>query len=182
MLELNFSPFPNLQTERLFLRQVQLTDVNEVFRMRSNPETMKYIPRPIAKTKTDATKVIRMINRAIAKNEGINWAITYREQPELIGIIGYHRISKEGHRGEVGYMLDPAHHRKGIMQEALKAVLDYGIHELKFHTIEGVIDPGNEASEKLLQRNGFEKEAHFRENLFWDGKWLDAVHYTLFNK
>ncbi len=123
-----------------------------------------------------------MINRSVAKNESINWAITIKGNPELIGIIGFVRISKEGHRGEVGYMLDEAHHQKGIMHEALVAVLKYGFNEMGFHTIEGVIDPGNTASEKLLLKNGFIKEAYFRENLLFEDKWMDSVHYTLFSK
>ena len=47
MLTINFNPFPNLETERLLLRRVDENDVNEIFALRSNPETMKYIPRPL---------------------------------------------------------------------------------------------------------------------------------------
>ena len=47
MLEFNFTPFPVIETERLLLRRITNDDVNEVFELRSNPETMKYIPRPL---------------------------------------------------------------------------------------------------------------------------------------
>jgi ribosomal-protein-alanine N-acetyltransferase len=180
MLDLEFSPFPILHTQRLTLRQVQIEDTNEVFMMRSDPDIMKYIPRPIARSKADAAKAIRVMNRSLAKAESINWAITYKGEPTLIGIIGFVRLSKQDHRGEIGYTLDKAHHRKGIIGEAIKIVIAYGFDKLKFHTIEGVIDPDNSASEKLLVRNGFTKEAHFRENVYHDGKWFDSVHYTLF--
>jgi ribosomal-protein-alanine N-acetyltransferase len=182
MLELNFNPFPVLETERLILREVRLEDATELFRMRSNPRTMQYIPRPVAKTKSDATKLIRTMKRGIAKNEGINWTITFKQDPKLIGIIGYYRISKESYRGEVGYILAEEHHGKGIMNEALEVVLKHGFEKMGFHTIEGVIDPGNIASEKLLLKNGFVKEGHFRENLLYEGQWLDSVHYTLFKQ
>jgi [ribosomal protein S5]-alanine N-acetyltransferase len=181
MLELNFTPFPVLETERLLLREVKLDDVDEMYRMRTDPEMMRYIPRPLAKSNEDVEKIIRMMSQGIAKNESINWAITSKGEDKLIGVIGYVRISKESHRGEIGYMLDSLHHGKGIMNEALQTILSYGLEMLKFHTIEGVIDPGNIASEKLLLKNGFVKEAHFRENLLFEGKWLDAVHYTLFS-
>lgn len=46
MLTVNFAPFPNLETERLLLRRVDNNDIEEILALRSNPETMKYIPRP----------------------------------------------------------------------------------------------------------------------------------------
>ena len=54
MLTINFHPFQNLETERLLLRRLNPNDVAEVFAMRSNPEVMQYIPRPLAQTKEDA--------------------------------------------------------------------------------------------------------------------------------
>lgn len=54
MLDINFTPFPNLETERLYLRRVAKEDVNEIFALRSNKETMQYIPRPLVKTEEDA--------------------------------------------------------------------------------------------------------------------------------
>jgi ribosomal-protein-alanine N-acetyltransferase len=76
MLTINFNPFPNLETERLLLRRVDNNDVKEIFALRSNPETMKYIPRPLVKTDEDVLEHITMIDSKIDSNEGINWAIT----------------------------------------------------------------------------------------------------------
>ncbi len=50
MLNINFSHFPTLESERLMLRRADFNDVNEIFEMRSDPEMMKYIPRPLATT------------------------------------------------------------------------------------------------------------------------------------
>jgi ribosomal-protein-alanine N-acetyltransferase len=63
MLNINFTPFPNLETEHLYLRRVVEEDVNEIFALRSNTETMKYIPRPLVKTKEDARAHIAMIDK-----------------------------------------------------------------------------------------------------------------------
>ncbi|MNW04193.1 hypothetical protein D3C71_2002500 [compost metagenome] len=48
MLNINFSTFPNLETERLKLRRADLHDINELYALRSDTEIMKYIPRPVA--------------------------------------------------------------------------------------------------------------------------------------
>jgi [ribosomal protein S5]-alanine N-acetyltransferase len=182
MLDINFYPFPNLETERLYLRRIVNEDVNEIFKLRSDQETMKYVPRPIAKTKDEALEHIELIESKIANNEGINWAITLKGKPKLIGIIGHYKISPENFRAEIGYMLLPEYQGKGIMTEAIKVVVHYGFYTLKLHSIEAIIDPENLASEKVLQKNNFVKEAHLKENEYYDGRFLDTVIYSIISQ
>lgn len=182
MIDINFAPFPNLETERLFLRRVAKEDVNEIFKLRSDTETMKYIPRPLVKTKEDALEHINLIDSKIESNEGINWAITLKGNPKLIGIIGHYRIKPEHFRAEIGYMLLPEFHGKGIISEAINEVVNYGFRIMKLHSIEAIIDPDNFASEKVLLKNGFVKEAHLKENEYYEGRFLDTVIYSILNK
>ncbi|MEN9488558.1 MAG: hypothetical protein RL494_823 [Bacteroidota bacterium] len=182
MSAFSFLPFQNLESERLLLRQITPDDVNEIFALRSNPETMKYIPRPLATTKDDAMGHIKMIQDKIVSNEGINWAITEKGNPKMIGIIGHYRIRWEHFRSEIGYMLLPEYQGKGIITEAIQLLVDYGFNEMKMHSLEAIIDPKNTASARVLEKNNFVKEAHFKENEFYDGKFLDAVVYSLLNK
>ena len=182
MLTINFSPFPNLETERLFLRKVDSNDIKEIFALRSNPETMKYIPRPLVKTDEDALEHIAMIDSKIDSNEGINWAITLKDNPKLIGIIGHYRIKPENYRAELGYMLLPEYHGKGIVSEAVKEAVKYGFQVMKLNSLEAIIDPDNYASAKVLEKNGFVKEAHLKEYEFYEGRFLDTVIYSILNK
>jgi ribosomal-protein-alanine N-acetyltransferase len=182
MLTINFSPFPNLETERLLLRRVDSNDINEIFALRSNPETMKYIPRPLVKTDEDALEHIAMIDSKIDSNEGINWAITLKDNPKLIGVIGHYRIKPENYRAELGYMLLPEYHGKGIVSEAVKEAVKYGFQVMKLNSLEAIIDPDNHASAKVLEKNGFVKEAHLKEYEFYEGRFLDTVIYSILNK
>ena len=72
MLEFNFTPFPNLETQRLRLRRLQIKDVDETLALRSNPEIMKYIPRPLITTKEEALKFIETMDTNINSNSLIN--------------------------------------------------------------------------------------------------------------
>lgn len=182
MLEINFTPFPNLETERLYLRRVAKEDVNEIFALRSDKETMKYIPRPLVKTEEEALAHIAMIDEKIETNEGINWAITLKNNSKLIGLIGHYRIKPEHFRAEIGYMLLPEYHGKGIITEAIKETVKYGFEIMKLHSIEAVIDPENLASESVLQKSGFVKEAHLKENEYFEGRFWDSVIYSILNK
>ncbi len=98
---------------------------------------------------------------------------------KVIGVIGFYRMQKENYRAEVGYMLHTDFHKQGMMKEAIDVVIAYGFTQMKLHSIEAVIDPRNTASENVLIRSGFVKEAHFKENFLHQGEFLDSVHYSL---
>ena len=175
----SFLPFKNLESGRLLLRQITAEDVNEIFELRSNKEVMKFIPRPLCITLDDAMGHVNMIQHKIEENEGINWAITLKKDNKLIGYIGHYRIKWEHFRSEIGYMILPQFNGQGIVSEAIKLVVEYGFNEMNMHSLEGIIDPENAASARVLEKNGFVKEAHLRENEFFDGKFLDSVIYSL---
>jgi ribosomal-protein-alanine N-acetyltransferase len=61
-------------------------------------------------------------------------------------------------------------------------VLKYGFEVLKLHSIEANVNPENIASIKLLEKNNFVREAYFRENYFYNGKFLDSAIYSLVRK
>jgi [ribosomal protein S5]-alanine N-acetyltransferase len=182
MLTLNFNPFPLLESERLFFRAVTNDDAPVVLQLRSNPETMKYIPRPLLKNIDDALEHIKMIQDKVESNEGINWAVCLKENHKMIGFVGHYRIKPENYRSEIGYMILPEYHNKGYVSEAVKVLLDYGFKTLNFHSIEAIIDPDNLASEKVLQKNGFVKEAHLVENEYYNETFIDTVIYSLLKR
>jgi [ribosomal protein S5]-alanine N-acetyltransferase len=178
MLELNFVPFPVLTTERLVLRSINENDIQAFYDLRSNEIAMTYIDRPRVNSIEDIKAMYNKIKLAELEMASIIWAITFKNMDHLIGTIGYYNISKENHRGEIGYMLLPQYFRQGIMQEAIKAVLDMGFNQFQFHSIEANINPANEASAKLLEKNNFIKEAYFKESFYFEGKFLDSIIYS----
>jgi ribosomal-protein-alanine N-acetyltransferase len=179
MLSPNFNPFPVLETPRLLLRRPLLSDAADLFEMRSDPQVMQYIPRPLAKSEEDVKELIQMIDGFIESNERINWAIEWKETGKVLGMIGYVNIKPEHYRAEIGYALVRAWHRKGIMREALTETIAYGFNIMQLHTIEAIIDAENIASGKLLEDAGFAQEAYFREDFFHGGKFRNSIHYGL---
>ena len=179
MLQIKFNPFPVLETERLILRNLCADDKYNMFEIRSNPATMQYIPRPLAKTVDDAAAVIEMITGFTSSNERINWAIAEKGSDKLIGVIGYVNIKAENFRAEVGYVLHHEYTRKGISYEALQAVLKYGFDVMNLHSIEAIIRPENLASVKLIEKAGFVREGYFKDYIFHNGKFWDETVYSL---
>jgi len=179
MLITNFNPFPALSTERLILRQINSSDENDLFILRSDKRVMRFIDRPIAQSTEDAAKLIGVINDLLNTNDGITWGITLKNDSKLIGTIGFWKIAKEHYRAEIGYLLHPGLQGQGIMQEAFTAVLYYGFKVIKLHSVEANVNPENAASIKILERNKFIREAYFKENYYYDGKFLDSAIYSL---
>ena len=179
MLQTNFADFPVINTERLLLRQIVPADAAAMLFMRSDETVMQYIDRPRAVTQEDALKFIDSMQEDILNGNSICWGISLNNSATLIGYIGYWRMQKEHFRSEIGYALHPGHQGKGLMQEAVQAVLHYGFETMKLHSVEANINPGNNASRNLLLKAGFVKEAYFRENYFYNGKFLDSEIYSL---
>jgi ribosomal-protein-alanine N-acetyltransferase len=181
MLEFNFNPFPVLETERLLLRRLVLSDAVILYALRNNEDVMQYIDRPRQKDIEETELFIQKIDAIIDTNKDINWAITLKGEDRLLGTIGFYRSQPENHRSEIGYMLDFAYWRKGIMNEAIQRVIHYGFDEMKLHSIEACINPSNEASRGILLKNSFVKEGYFKENYFYNEKFSDTEVYSLLN-
>jgi [ribosomal protein S5]-alanine N-acetyltransferase len=171
MGKINFTPFPNLTTERLILRQLAIADENELFAIRSDESVAKYLDRPIAKSIEETRQFIVRINNSISRNESIYWAITFNNDSKLIGSICLWNISEDQLTAEAGFELLPVYQGKGIMQEALPVILKYGFENMKLRSIEGEVDPGNLRSIKLMVKNGF----------VYNRKLKDTVVYSLTN-
>lgn len=177
-----FPTFPILKTSRLYLRQIHEEDATDLFELRSNPDIMRFIPRPIAQTTEDAIALIRQMKDKMEKEQGINWGICLKDHSKMIGTIGYVAIAKEHHRAEVGYLLGSQHQRKGIMQEALNAVLQYGFAEMNLHSVEALVMEDNKASAALLLKTGFKQTASFEDYLFFNGRYINSLFFSIINR
>lgn len=182
MLKVNFHPFPLLTTGRLILRQLVIEDEEAIFKLRSNEKVNKYLTRTNYKTKDEAKTFINKINNNISNNESVYWAINLKNNESVIGTICLWNISKENYRAEIGFELHPHFQGKGLMHEAVTSIIEYGFKNMKLHSIEGNVDPENIASIKLLEKNNFIREAYFRENIYYKGKFLDTAIYSLLNR
>jgi ribosomal-protein-alanine N-acetyltransferase len=179
MLEPVFIPFPELMTPRLRLRFIVPEDAESILFLRSSEDVMRYIDKERMKTKVDALALIQKITDGIHNGTGINWGISLRGENTLVGTIAFWRLIPENYRAEIGYMLHPDFQGRGLMSEAMKEVIRYGFEVMNLHSIEANINPGNDVSRKLLTKFGFQKEAYFRENFYYNGKFLDSEIYSL---
>lgn len=160
--------FPVLMTNRLTLRQLIKRDKQAVFRNFSDEAVTRWFyDAPFTEHK-QAEELIAEFNRHFLEGTGITWAITLKGNHDVIGTCGFEPCQK-GERGEVGFDLAQAYWGKGIMSEALRAVIDYGFKNLLLKGIDADTYCANERSITLLERLGFTKleqvEDYFKYSL-----------------
>ena len=162
-------PWHILDTKRLTVRETTTGDVDEFYRIYSDPEITRYMDplyRDIDEEKAYAAEYIKTIYNFYGY--GI-WTIMLRETKEVIGRAG---ISlRDGHRyPELGFVIAREHQRKGYAEEALRAILDLAKTELEFDTIQVLVQPANIASVNLCDKLGFSKQGSVlldeKEHLF----------------
>ena len=155
---MNSRPFPEIKTERLFLRKIEELDCDIILFLRSDETVTQFIERPEnrkTKNKTDACKFIKEINEAFDENKSVSWGITLKNNSKIIGTICLWNFSENKKTAEVGYELIPEFQNLGIMNEALNSIIDFGFNKLNLDKIEAFTHNKNENSKKLLEKNDF---------------------------
>jgi ribosomal-protein-alanine N-acetyltransferase len=181
MLQLKFTPFPTITTERLVLRAIEMSDDERFFYLRSNDEVNKYVGNPKPQSLDDIHRLIEKLQNNAATNEAIFWVICTKEDPTLIGTACFWNISRENETIEIGYTLLPHVQGKGYMNEAMKALINYGFKTIQAKSIEAFTHKDNAASLKLLERNGFTRDSVLQEKYANDRHAKDMMIYSLKN-
>ena len=157
--------FP-LETERLYIRPIEITDVDDMFEMDSDPAVHTYIDQSPVKTKDEIREVIQMIRKQYEDFGIARWAVVDKNTNEMLGWCGlkYFREPLNGLSNiyEHGYRFKQKHWGKGLATESSKAVLNWGFENLQVSTIYAMTDPANENSIHVLTKLGFEFKEKFK--------------------
>ncbi len=152
-----------IHTPRLIVRAMRPADLENLHKLNSDPEVMRYVGRGNVWTREFTEQIIGPII-ANSNAHPLDWvAIAPRHSDELIGIICLLRMP-EAHRArigggpyiELGYRMMWDQWNQGFATEACEAVLDYGFATLKLPEITAIIDERNERSIRVAEKLGFQ--------------------------
>lgn len=175
-----FDQFPVIQTERLLLRQIQLSDAVEIMRMRQNKRVNQFIARNSITGIEAAEELVKKTSDAFESKAAIGWAGILRDGSEIIGTCGFNRIDYLNNRAEIGGELSVDYWGKNIALEAVQAIVSFGFEQMDLHAIEAFVSPSNRGAVFLLESLGFVKEAHFKDRIYFNEAYLDMAVYTIF--
>ena len=154
-----------IETDRLILRRFAMEDAEAMFRRwASDDEVTKHLTWPTHSSVEISKMVLTDWTSHYPEPDFYNWAIVLKENgPEPIGNISVVGINKEVDAATMGYCMSRAHWRKGIMAEALTAVIAFLFDEVGFNRVEADHDPNNPASGRVMEKSGMLHEGILRQ-------------------
>lgn len=174
-----FEQFPVLTTKRLTLRGITSADAKRIFDMRSNGRVNQFIARNNMTNPDDSMALAERTAQAFRDRKAIGWAGLLRDNKEIIGSCGFNQIDFQNLRAEIGGEMATEYWGKNIAMEAFCNIVKFGLEVMNLHSIEAKVSPDNRGAIFLLEQCGFEKEAHYRDRIYFNGRFLDMAVYTL---
>ncbi|MCC5647211.1 GNAT family N-acetyltransferase [Nostoc sp. CHAB 5824] len=172
------SSFPQLETERLFLRETTLQDAEAIFAIFSDPSVTQFHDLDTFTSIEEAIALIGRRAKRFERGEGIRWGIARKQDNVLIGSCGFTWNPQE-HAAEVGYELTSTFWRQGIMTEAVRTILQYGFEKMNLRFVVAQVMLNNIASKKLLEKLGFHSQGVLKQYGFFKGQYHDLEQFVL---
>lgn len=173
-----------LESERIILRPMQATDVEDALAYHSDPDSVRYIPWEVR----DRAAVVQWLSRAVTFDTfrpaevGLVLAIVEKASGRVIGQLNSKLVDEANNTANVGYILDSSRRGNGFVNEAMTTLVGYLFGVEKVHRLVADIDVRNHDSVRVVERLGFRREATFIENDFLKGEWCSMHLYALLSR
>ena len=153
-----------LETKRLVFRRFETDDAEYIFKNWANDdEVTKYLTWPSHKNIDETIEIRKKWMKEYEKNDFYQWAIVLKEINEPIGSISVVKQSDDIKMVHIGYCIGKKWWNKGIVSEALNALIKFFFEEVGINRIESRHDPNNPNSGKVMAKCGMKYEGHMRQ-------------------
>jgi len=169
-----------ITTSRLILREYAETDFEGVHAYSQDPETVRFMtwgPNSPEQTRDFIAQAI--LQQMEEPRLNYHFVVALRESGQIIGGCGIHIRRPEHRSAEIGYCVNRSFWGQGFATESMGVLLKFGFEERNLHRIIATCDPRNIGSERVMQKNGMRKEAHFVKELWQKGEWRDSLLYAI---
>lgn len=174
-----FSRLPQLETPRLLLRRMNLRDARDMYDYARDPEVARYVLWSAHRSIWDTKAYIRWVIQQYRNGEPCSWCIVDKVDNRVIGTIGFMNYLADNASVEIGYSLARSHWGRGLMPEALQAVLRECFTVLKLHRVEAQHFTANPASGRVMAKCGMAHEGTLRRRIFNKGEYLDVEMWAI---
>lgn len=168
-----------LPCSRCLLRDLQDRDLAAFAEYRSDPLVACYQSWSPPFSLEDARDLLRSVRSTPLDMPGTWYQIAIADPATdaLMGDCALHFLD-DGMQVEIGFTMARAHQGRGIMREAVSALLDRVFGEMGKHRVTALTDARNEGAIRLLDGLGFRREGHFLKNVFFKGAWGDEMSFA----
>lgn len=151
-------PWDILETKRCLIRETTPEDVDDFYRIYSDPAITKYMEDLYPEIEQEKQYIREYIEKVYSFFEFGVWTVVERESGSVIGRAGF--AFREGYEEpELGFIIGVPWQRQGYAEEVCRAIMRYGEEMLGFQQVQAMVEPENTASLRLCEKLGFaEKE------------------------
>ena len=171
----HFTDLPVIETRRLVLRPLKMSDAEDVFEYASDPEVSKYTfwetHHSIADTQAFLSRVIR--------EESAHWGIGLKENNKVIGTCYLHSFDLKHRRIEIGYGISRKCWGQGYMTEAVREVILSSFEQWDLNRIGAVCIVEHTASARVLEKVGMTFEGIVRQYAYTLSRFWDLKVYSI---
>ncbi|SDT53874.1 ribosomal-protein-alanine N-acetyltransferase [Mucilaginibacter mallensis] len=158
----NFTPFPDLQTNRLLLRRLTSDDCVQLQQLRSDENVNRYLKRPKSVTIDECEAFVKKIDGNLNDGIGAYWVIAPKTDNTLIGTVCLWNFNLENETVDLGYELSPTYQGQGLMLEVVEKIIAFAFNTMQAKTIFALTRPDNEGSRNLLKRSNFQQDVDYQ--------------------
>ena len=178
-----FADLPELETERLLLRKMRLDDAEAMFAYASDPEVTRYVLWETHRSVVDSESFLRSATEGYERGDFGGWGVVLKDDGAFVGTCGVDAgYAPEHARAELGYVLSREHWGKGLMTEAVRAVIAFGFEQLSLNRIQARCIAENVASARVMEKAGMTHEGTLRESEFIKGAYRDIELYSILRR
>jgi RimJ/RimL family protein N-acetyltransferase len=169
-------PHPALSDGRIALRKWRETDLDCVRLAGTDPRIPRGTTVPSSYTAAEGVAFIHRQWKRAEDGEGLSQAIVESDGDRAIGLL-WLAMRPQAYVGGLGYWVVPPARGAGVATAAIRLIVPWAWEALRFRRIEAWVEPGNVASQRVLERAGFEQEGRLR-NFLNDGS-SDALVFAI---
>ena len=165
---------------RLLLRRFVPEDFPAFADWHGRAEVYRHLYQPPPGPEAIRAKFAEALDGSFAADgDALRLAVAPRRGGAVLGQVKVQIASRAALQGEIGYVFHPDASGRGYATEAAAALLDFGFRECGFHRLFARLDPENRGSVGVVERLGLRREAHFRQNDRFGGRWGDEMVYAV---
>lgn len=170
---------PTIETARLTLRPLTMTDDGAIYAYCSDPEVSKYVLFETHKTIEDSRVFLRLVLAEYAEGKPSVLGIELKENGKFIGTIGYLNWNDDHKRIEIGYAISRTFWNKGYVTEAVKGLINHLFTNSDLIRIEARCKVENIGSSRVMEKAGMKFEGVLRKQVFSKGAHHDMKMYSI---
>jgi RimJ/RimL family protein N-acetyltransferase len=169
---------PTIELDGARLRPLRSSDAAALHAYLRDPVVTELTSYPAVSMPMVESMIERSLTRWAA-GEPSRWGIALPHDDEIVGTCGFNEWSQAHRWAELAYDLAQAHWGKGLMRQAVAAVLEWAFRQDQVDRVQAFVRVDNRRSERVLERSGFVREGRLRSYRVCRGKPHDFYIYGL---